>query len=238
MKGSLKWLLMVGLILGVQLGCSEDDTGGGGGGDDDTGTDQGGNDTSDTGTGQAQGGDLLLDDFEDGDLISLVGAEFTSFDDNSETEGGPGASTVTLENAAEGYNSNGSLSLTYALDQGQFSWDPFVGWTLGVATDNGATPFDISPYAGVSYWHKGAAHSVRIEINAVQDFAFHQVSVPESADWVLVELPVENFAQPTDWGDAVDFNPADVNNLSVQVQGSTGDTGTVQMDDITFYTAK
>jgi endoglucanase len=232
MKGFVKWLLMAGLVMGLQLGCSEDDTNGGGGGDDTgTGTDQGGNDTSDTGTGQATGGGLLLDDFEDLNTTSLLGTEWTAYLDNDDG----GASTITLEIVGEGYQSSGALSATFALDAGTLSYDPFVGCVVPLAAD---APFDISPYAGVSYMHKGVAHTTRIEINAVADYAYHELAVPASDDWVLVELPLENFAQPSGWGDPVEFDPADVHQISMQVQGPSGITGNVMFDDVQLYAAQ
>ena len=82
--------------------------------------------------------------------------------------------------------------------------------------------------------HKGAAHTARLETTDVTDYCYYSVDVPESADWVLVELPIASFAQPT-WGTAVDFNPANVHHLSIQVSGPTGTSGTVTMDDVKFY---
>jgi endoglucanase len=171
---------------------------------------------------------LLVDDFEDGDFASFLGPDWSSYDDSQDS----GASTITLEVVADGYESSGALSATFALDQGDFEFEPYVGWDVGIGSSD--APFDASPYAGLSYMHKGAAHSTRLAIFAVRDYDFHAVSVEASDDWVLVELPLEDFEQ-ADWGQTVKFNPADISLLSIQVMGATGDAGNVMIDNVQFY---
>jgi endoglucanase len=204
----------------------------GGEGDTDT-SDTEGTDTTDTETEATLG--LLVDDFEDGDSIPLIGNGWFTY--NDATDEGASTVTVTKDEAGnvvadgEGYESEHSLTVSYSLDKGDWAYDPYIGWGVNLGTSD--IPFDASTFAGITYAFKGSAHLVLVQIFDVTDYDDYIASVPASEDWTTVNLPFSNFAQ-AGWGIAVDFNLANVQNLGWQVKGATGDTGSVFIDNVGF----
>lgn len=197
-----------------------------GDGDPDTETDSA--DTEDTTA-------LLIDDFEDGDGTSLIGGGWFAYSDS----GSKGASSVEVSEDdegnliadAEGYESDWALKIGYTLDQGDYEYDPYVGW--GVTLGEKTAPFDASGYSGITYAYKGDAHTVSVLIFDVTDYDNYNVSLPASDDWTVVSLLFSDFAQGG-WGTPVSFNLDNVQSLGWQAKGSTGDTGSVYLDDVGF----
>lgn len=188
----------------------------------------------DAGTeGSSTHGDLLIDDFEDGDGKSLIVGSWYGYDDAS--NGGKskldftGAAGSTVAMTGVGYNSGKSLEVFYSFDQGSYDYDPYVGY--GVSIGSVAAPYDFSPFAGISYVYKGGAHRARVETSEVTDYDSYGVAVPASANWTTVNLPFGGFAQ-AGWGQKVEFNIGHVLAVSFEIKGSTGDTGTLQVDNL------
>ena len=106
----------------------------------------------------------LVDDFEDGDNLSKIGDYWYTYNDND--NGGASIITTPLneeENIIPGRVNNGSnyaLQVNYTLDRGDYEYDPYVGWGVQVAPDEANGHF-----GGLTYWYKGGAHEVHVEIN-------------------------------------------------------------------------
>jgi endoglucanase len=192
------------------------------------------NEGTESGTGSTQlQVALMLDDFEDGDNLSLLGGDWYWYTD----ENNSGASTVTVaENedaemlmVGAGYESTAALSLSWALDQGDYEWDPYVGW--GVNCGDETTPFDISAYTGITYMFKGDAHTLIIETTNIIDSDFYKAAVDASAEWRRVDISYAVLAQEG-WGAAADFVPENVKAISFQAKGTSGDTGSLTIDDL------
>ncbi len=196
-------------------------------------------DTNDTDTGSGDSNieyqqALLIDDFEDGDYVPLVGNGWYTYDDSNDE----GASTVTVTEeddqvtaTGEGYESERSLAVSYALDQGDWQYDPYVGW--GVNLGDEETPYDASVFGGVTYMYKGNAHITMVQILDVTDWDDYHVTVPAAEQWTRATLPFTDFAQDG-WGRLVAFNLENTVNLGWQVKGATGDEGEVLIDDVAF----
>ena len=184
---------------------------------------------------------LLVDDFEDGDHLSVLGGRWYYYTDVDHD----GASTLAFDKdtegnivmTEEGYNSKFSFRTDYSLDQGDYIHPPYAGWgvilgeeeTPYVGQDDEKKPFDAGSYGGVSYWYKGSAHIAKIDTTDVTDYDYHTFPVEAADDWTLVEIPFHHFSQ-TGWGDPKILNPQNIIHLSWQVEGETGDTGFVQLD--------
>jgi len=177
--------------------------------------------------------DLLIDDFEDGDGKSLVPGSWYGYNDAS--NGGKSklnftdATGSTVVMSGVGYDSSKSLEVFYSFDQGTYNYDPYVGF--GVSIGSAAVPYDFSPFAGISYTYKGGAHRVRVETSEVTDYDSYGVAVPAAANWTTVSMPFASFAQ-AGWGQKVEFNISHVLAVSFELKGSTGDTGTLQVDNL------
>lgn len=177
--------------------------------------------------------DLLVDDFEDGDGKSLIPGNWYGYDDGSNggkselAFSGATGSAVVMNGA--GYDSAKSLAVSYTFDQGTYEYAPYVG--LGVSIGSAAVPYDLGRYAGLSYTYKGGAHRIRVETSEVLDYDNFGVDVPASSSWTTVTLQFGSFAQEG-WGSKVAFDPSHTLALSFGIKGTTGEAGTLQIDDL------
>lgn len=121
---------------------------------------------------QPAGLGILVDDFEDGDNLSKINDYWYTYNDND--NGGASIITTPLneeENIIPGRVNNGSnyaLQVNYTLDRGEYAYDPYVGWGVQVAPDEANGRF-----GGLTYWYKGGAHEVHVEITDVEDYDVH-----------------------------------------------------------------
>jgi len=183
----------------------------------------------------------LIDDFEDGDVTPLLGGGWYSYTDLANgggsvlTFGGESVEGDGVLIQGEGFESERSLLLEFALDQDTLSFAPYVG--LGVWLVPPSEPLDIGGYVGLTYTYRGSAHRVRIETFAVTDYDHFGVDIGASTEWKTIELPLAQFTQEG-WGTAVAFDKTDVGNISFQIRGATGDTGTLELDDLGWYSGE
>ena len=163
---------------------------------------------------------VLVDDFEDGNMVSLLDEGWYTYTD----EGNSGASTVSFLTdadgywaaASEGYESSYSLSLSYRLDKGNYEFDPYVGWGLNVPAS-----VNRNAIGGLSYWYKGGKHTVRVETSDITDHDVHSYTVNASyANWKLVTVRFQDLMQEG-WGIPVDFKKENITAISFQAKGSS-----------------
>lgn len=171
-------------------------------------------------------GDLLIDDFEDGDdLTEFDEGWYVYLDDVS-----GGLSTVTASEWArpDGYAGTGSFFLDFALSKGTLTYNPYVGLS-------GAVPATAQPagYAGISYVYRGAAHSVRVQTSNVTDYDFFAFQFPAASEWTQALVPYESLRQEG-YGEAVPWDATLIDNVSWQISAPDGTTGTLELDDIYF----
>lgn len=179
----------------------------------------------------------LIDDFEDAadpdlGMTTAKGGRWTTFSDNG--DGGASVINPLGEHYAvytgAGYQSNGLLSLRYSLDKAAYQWSPYV--VIGTSINNGV--FDASNFAGFEYWFRGGAHRIRVEVPGVSDYDYHYVQ--QSASRIEWKRVVVDFSQvhQEGWGVTVAFTPEQINRLNWEIRGSTGDSGTFELDNIRF----
>ncbi len=181
-----------------------------------------------------KGNDLLLENAEDRNDQNAMGGYWYTYVDTSDGGGSiVGYSTDDSGNIkldGEGYQgSEASFHISYKLIKGDNTYDPYIGF----GTTLPDTSFDLSDFSGITYFHKGAAHNIRVEINAVEDYAHFAKTVPESDTWQEVKVPFSGLEQPS-WGDSVAFDPTDVKNISWEINNGDGDSGNVWIDNIWF----
>lgn len=180
------------------------------------------------------GNQFVIDDCEDGDYASLWGGEWYTYNDAADG----GATVVTplttdadrFVMATSGHNSTRSARMQFTLNQGTFEHDPFAGIGVNMRVDEAA--HDMTGLTSITYTYRGAAHAFRIETTNITDFAFYQIPVAAATTWTTVTITVADFLRPA-W--AVEEIPLDlsvVRALSWQVQGATGLTGTLEIDNV------
>ena len=163
---------------------------------------------------------LLVDDFEDGNMVSLLDMGWYTYTDDSNH----GASTVSYPtddngewaSVPEGYESVYSLSLNYTLDKGAYEYDPYVGW--GVQVPAG---IDFSKIGGISYWFKGGKHTVRLETSDITDYDVHGYVVNASyTNWKQVTVRFQDLTQEG-FGEEVEFKKENITAISFQAKGNS-----------------
>lgn len=162
---------------------------------------------------------LLVDDFEDGDGVALINeAGWYTYSDKDNK----GNSTILTPVDDNGYpkarrSDNGTdyaFAVYYNLDKGGYEYDPYVGWGVYIASDD----MDFTKYGGVTYWFKGDAHEIHVEISDVEDYDVHLATVKASRVWKKVEVRFKDLTQGG-WGEKVEFNAAHIEKISFQAKG-------------------
>ncbi len=187
----------------------------------------------------ASGGDLL-DDCEDNDGLTRMGTEWFTYTDVADN----GASTVTPETeegikfltmTGGGYNSDYAVKVTYKLDKGGFEYDPFIG--VGFQMKKDGSPLDIHTSTGISFAYKGTfgdgdTCAIKCESEAVTEpGASYSYTLPGSTEWKEVTITWEEFLQPK-WAEAMDLDLTRVPKIQWQIQGTSGESGEIWIDDI------
>lgn len=174
--------------------------------------------------------DLVIDDFEDGDAATSLGGVWYSY---SDVDNGGGSLVEFPRNdagevimAGEGYASEHSLKVEFSFEQGELTYDPYVGLGANLGSSS-----DLSSYATLQYTYRGVEHSVRLETSDVADYDYHGVLMPASTGWKTVELALPLFTQEG-WGEPVPFDPTHISAISFHIRGATGETGSLEIDNL------
>ena len=165
-----------------------------------------------------QGLGVLVDDFEDGDNKNKLDNYWYTYNDY----GNGGASIITTPLNADGditpaTVNNGStkaLLVSYTLDRGDYEYEPYVGW--GVQVDPDSTN---NRFGGITYWYKGGAHEVHIEVTDVEDYDVHLAKVAASRTWKQAVIRFKDLVQGG-WGKEVIFNAKNIRAISFQAKGN------------------
>lgn len=180
----------------------------------------------------------LLDDGEDGDHLTKLGTKWFTYDDVLNK----GASVVTPKTtttalftmAAGGANSSTKAAkITFTLNKGTNTYNPFVGLGFPLNPVSDSTPLNISAASGLTFYFKGAACDVRVENLGVTDFGYFFKRLPAATEWTLISLKWSDFAQAI-WAKKADFDLTKATKIAWQTTdvGKTGDAGEINIDDI------
>ena len=166
-----------------------------------------------------QGKGLLVDDFEDGDNHSATIDDYWYTYNDNDNDGASVITTPVNEDGdiVAGSVDNGSkyaLQVNYTLDKGDYEFDPYVGWGIQVALDDANGRF-----GGLTYWYKGGAHEVHIEVSDVKDYDVHLAKVKASRTWTQAVIRFKDLVQGG-WGKEVAFDAMHIKAISFQAKGS------------------
>ncbi len=166
-----------------------------------------------------QGKGLLVDDFEDGDNYSATIDDYWYTYNDNDNDGASVITTPVNEDGdiVAGSVDNGSkyaLQVNYTLDKGDYEFDPYVGWGIQVALDDANGRF-----GGLTYWYKGGAHEVHIEVSDVKDYDVHLAKVKASRTWTQAVIRFKDLVQGG-WGEEVAFDAKHIKAISFQAKGS------------------
>ncbi len=178
----------------------------------------------------------MLDDFEDGDNLNIIGGKWFSDDGNAPDSGGmTGNSTITpppdkdfVMTAGGANGSKYAAKVSYTIGQGDLIWYAHVGY----GTFLNATGPNLGNATGLSFYHKGRGCFVQYETSDVLDTAYYYHRVQRHTDWTLVALDLSKFRQPTDWGKVVDFKPENGTKVSWKIEDRDGTQEEAWIDDV------
>ena len=161
---------------------------------------------------------ILLDDFEDGDNQSSLGDYWYTYDDNS--NGAASIITTPLNESEDivpdrvNNGSNYAFKVVYTLDKGEYAYDPYVGWGVKIEEDDAN-----GRLGGITYWYKGGAHEVHVEVSDVTDYDVHLAKVNASRTWTQATIRFKDLVQGG-WGETVVFDPKHITAISFQAKGN------------------
>ena len=182
--------------------------------------------TKDSGKG------LRLDDFEDGDNMSLLGENYWYTYDDADNDG---ASIILTPLSDEGYpkarrsdnGTNYAWAVYFKLDKGEYKYDPYVGWGVELPDDS---TLDYAHLGGVTYWYKGCAHEIHVETSDIKDYDVHLAKLPAARTWTKASIRFKDLEQGG-WGKEVAFDAAHLVKISFQAKGN-GKNDSVLIDNI------
>ncbi|MBY0426978.1 MAG: endoglucanase, partial [Cytophagales bacterium] len=173
---------------------------------------------------------VLIENFEDGNNQNSLGGYWYTFNDNND---GGKSHLIQKDWQKEGlvntggHESKGMLKVDVVLEKASYQWSPYFAFGTNVAKTTTLTP---ASFAGISYWHKGVGHKMRIETPEVTDYDFYQIPVPASEEWTLVTIDFSQLNQ-SGWGKKA---PLNLNNSIKLVWNLDEASGNFQLDEIRF----
>ena len=169
---------------------------------------------------------LVVDDLEDGDTVSLWGGDWAIYNDNANG----GASSVE-RSFVTGNSSSKAIQVSYSLNAGSLTYDPFIGLVVATNADGESTE-NLSTCTSIQYDYKGAAHSFRVESPNITDAAYFETSVTSTNSWTTKTVSWNSLAQPT-WGISKSLSSTreTVRAFSWQIQAASG-SGTLHIDNV------
>lgn len=174
--------------------------------------------------------DLLIEDFEDGNnTTNNKNGYWYSFNDN---EMG-GASTIKPANWESeafvngGYKSDKMFKVSVNLEKAEYPWAPYFAFATMVPISD---YYDNSEFDGIAYWHKGVAHTFRVDVDDVTDYDNHLIEVPASKEWTRVVIDFANLRQEG-WGKKVELDVDQEIRLVWVLRTESGD---FQIDQVQF----
>ena len=181
-----------------------------------------------------EGSSLLVDDFEDENLVSKLG-KWESYTDNG--DGGESSVKLSVVKSTEEEHSGAVLAVDYTLSKGELSYDPFVGFRVFLDAEGNAV--NLSECAMIKYDYRGdAPHSFRIESDIDVRYDYHAVSVAKSSQWNTKVIYWNEFRQ-AGWGKRADIESVKLHAtaFSIQIQ-ATPRTGRLEIDNLRCYNPK
>jgi len=180
----------------------------------------------------------FVDDCEDGNAKTFLKTSWFTFNDSTSK----GKSTITpltsaktpFKMTAGGYKSEMAAMISYKLDKGSFTGDPFVG--VGFMLDPGSDPVDVSKSTGINFVYKGTfsndtSCAIKIESNAVTEGgASYAYFLKTSSTWKEVSLKWADFTQPK-WAKPANLDLKVCTKIQWQIQANSG-SGELWLDDI------
>lgn len=165
--------------------------------------------------------EVWIDRFDKANSKTLANGDWYTFSDK--TNGGESTIVTDYKKDASG---NQFLEFSYLLQKGKCQWTPYA--TMACNVSGKQIPSGIQ---AIAYEFKGSEHSFIFNSDNIKDYAYYQKLIPASQEWRTVIIYIEAVNQPY-WGQKNSFNLEELSALSWQVNGQSGDSGKVAIDNV------
>ncbi len=176
-----------------------------------------------------------IDDVEDGDEVLETTGTWYAYTDKD--PGGLSTISNVYDEKLPGYvvvfpgtedPTNGTKGFVALKDivwnQGTYAEAPFVALGVNMVEDT-SKGYDFSTCNALSYRYKGAEHVFKVQDGQVADYAYHQKTFLDAAEWTTVVVTWDNLRQPS-WGEKVDLNLKAIKKMAWEVVGFKNDAET------------
>lgn len=169
----------------------------------------------------------IIADCEDDNNVPLFDGFWYAYNDEdpgglSETNPVSGG---TFEMTSGSHDGSNYAGLTYTLNVGTLTYNPFAG--MGFNFGEKEPAFDFSTAEGVTFMYKGPASRFVASINKAGNYG---VAVKAAADWEERTFVWSEFAQES-WDDPLTWDASAITAFKWQVQGPDGTKGNIGVDD-------
>jgi endo-1,4-beta-D-glucanase Y len=186
----------------------------------------------------------MVDDCEDGNNQTSLKSFWFSYNDVKDT----GKSTITplltdsthvvpdVMTAGGPTGSTKAMKVTYKLDKNKFKYQPYVG--VGFALDPDRKSIDVSSSTGFRFSYKGTFGKtdtccLKLECDAVTEAgADYSYTLVPKTEWTEVQVLWADFLQPQWATKPTALDKKHVPKIQWQLQGNTGTSGELWLDDI------
>lgn len=177
------------------------------------------------------GGDTILADCET--TTCIIGGSWYIYNDNESQAASTISPTKAEDMLVSGGKEGKAVKISYSLDQNNYAYEPFVGFGFNLYDGTEEETYDCTGATAISFYHKGSAVTFQVKVPGTGD-NFHSYNVESHSNWTLVTVNWNYLEQEPYWGTTVDFSEAKIFGLQWQVKGSTGDNGTIWIDEVTL----
>ena len=178
---------------------------------------------------EAKGNELLIDNFEDGNLVNSLRSSWTAEADANRLGTTVAPKPLALFQGGAG-KSKHALGITGHFGKNQAPW-PYV--MLRTGFNPGSDPADLSPFKELVFKAKGDGKNYEVVLSqaAVKDFGFYRSVFSAGKDWAEVRLPFKNFMQPG-WAGPVKKSFLDVSGIQFSPSGMNDEDYEFEIDDV------
>ena len=169
---------------------------------------------------------LLIDNFTKADFKTKGGCGWYTYTDSS--VGGGSQSNIFYVNELQ--HKSKVLQFSYFLQEKNWKYVPYTAMYCQMAY----AFLPLVSIKGIAYEYKGSQHNFQLMTFSGRDYVRYIKAVPESKEWATVIIPFDSLSQQYAYGMQVPLNIDDVHALIWKVEGKTGDTGIVYIDNIRF----
>ena len=175
--------------------------------------------------------EIWIDRFDNSTGKAITGGDWYMFTDNPNLA----KSKIFPSDIKQAYkiipsrNNNIAFEYSYALDKGDYKWDPYIG--VGIAIVDSNISVSLENIKGIAYDYIGSKHTFVYLLASVKDYAHYQKIISGSTEWKTIIIPITELKQ-SGWGKPIEFNPALIQALQWMITGRTADTGRLCIDNV------